>query len=133
MIQSDSAPGNVVDNSVISGPYGENAGTINGVLDSLKTKGYYIVSAATPVQSQAPSPSSNAQSQPGAVSSMASQASKAVQSFVAPITSSFARPPTRYLKVPYRQTAADKQRLIWIIGGMGLIFAIAIGAIAARD
>ena len=117
------------------GKAGAYSDDITGVVEQLKGSGFvavpknYSQPQATAPQNQTPSTTATSTTS----STIATSASRAVQSFIAPIASSFARPPTRYIRVPYRQTAADKQRLIWIIGGMGLIFAIAIGAIAARD
>ncbi len=41
--------------------------------------------------------------------------------------------PVIYRRQAHRQTPADRQRLFWIIGGFGVVFALAIGVIAARS
>ncbi len=137
---SGGAPSGVLDNSVLTSQYPANAGIINTVLETLKSKGYYIVSAqaAQPAAQsdsiayrgaiaaqQAGSPSAQTQAQPAAVSSVNSTSPVQIQ----PRQSRA----TIYKRVPYKQTAAEKQRLIWIIGGFGVLFAVAIGVIASRD
>ncbi len=41
--------------------------------------------------------------------------------------------PNIYRRVPHKQTPAERQRLVWIIGGFGVALAIAVVAIAARS
>ncbi len=41
--------------------------------------------------------------------------------------------PTQFVKVPYTQTAADKKRLLWIIGGFGVAFVLTIGVVASNN
>lgn len=73
-------------------------------------------------------------------SSIAVQGAVAAQSFGSPtgVVNSIAETvknvfPDLYVTRPYQQTPADKQRLVWIIGGFGLMFTVAIAVIAARD
>ena len=42
------------------------------------------------------------------------------------------RLPQTRKRVSFNQSRSDKQRLVWIIGGFGVLFAIAIGAIASN-
>ncbi len=140
LTKSDSQPSNTASDQSIINLSPKNADIISGALQKMRDDGYYIVSAqSTPVQTpaqsdsiayrgtiaaqQAGSPSSQPQTQPATVST----ASPAVQ-----IQQRQSRP-TIYKRVPYKQTAAEKQRLIWIIAGFGIAFALAIGAIASSE
>ncbi len=147
------ASGNTIDDDVIVNAAFPGATFLNpkpaflrAMLSSMRQDGYYIVSTqSAQVQTapqataqsdsiayrgaiaaqQAGSPSSQTQAQPAAVSAASSTSPVQIQ----PRQSRA----TIYKRVPYKQTAAEKQRLIWIIGGFGVLFAIAIGVIAARD
>lgn len=127
---------------------------INGVVNDLKKSGFQAVPKGyvTPAAPQTPSPTYTppvsggssapsrasviqyqaSQATPQASSDLATQVSNGIQSFLAPITGR-QQLPTIYRKVPYRQTPADRTRLMWILGGFGVLFAVAIGVIAGRD
>lgn len=100
-------------------------GQISDIVNGLKRSGYQAIPLSYSASSRS--------------SSIAAQGAQAAQSFGSPsIVNSIAATventfPDLYVTRPYRQTPADKQRLMWIIGGFGLMFTVAIAVIAARD
>ncbi len=139
-------PAGVLDNSVLTSQYPDNADVINTVLETLKGKGYYIVSAkaaapvqAPPAQSTAPAQTSSIAYQ-GAVAAQQAGSTRVAATQQTPTTQSSpvqiqrqGRPATRYIRQAHKQTPAERQRLMWIIGGFSVLFVMAIGVIAARE
>lgn len=124
VVQGD-AQNAVSDDSIINaaGLDSVKATALRTTLSSMRSDGYYVVSSAQPVAPSQQSAPINQDTQ-----SFFNPVASAVQNIFRP-----SRLPDRYITQKYRQTPADKQRLVLIIGGFGLVFAIAIGAIAARD
>lgn len=139
------------------------ADEINAVVQNLKNNGYSLVligshpqsmPTAIPVKSElvdpsniaaagalavgrsgASSPSSTlTQSTPSAPSgSISDTIQSGIKSILAAWPKSAPAGPTQYIRAPHTQTAAEKQRLILIVGGFGLAFVLTIGIIAARN
>lgn len=134
------------DDGPLSGP---QQSFINLVFGKLNANNYYAVGRQ---QNQAASqPSSLPSESPGggssgfwnSILSVPSNVTQAITSVASSVTGQSAQPiftnhasrpalPNIYKTIPYTQTPADRKRLVWIIGGFGLLFAVAFGVIAAR-
>ncbi len=114
---------------------------IKGVVSGLKDAGYALVpigySPATPQQPSGTPGESIAYQ--GAMASQQAGRSQVVQTSGSTnqstqvIRSQKTGLPVIYRRQAHKQTPADRQRLFWIIGGFGLVFALTIGVIAARS
>ncbi len=145
LVQASSPPSNTVSDSVITNISPNNAGYIKSALDSMRSQGYYVVSvnaapaaASSPTAVASPTGGGSSTWQPARAQYQAAiQAAQAVTSGGTPTGSAApniqrSNAPRRVIR-PHVQTPAEKQRLLWIIGGFAAIFAVALGLIAARD
>ncbi len=96
-------------------------------------------SVAPPAQNAAPA-QTNSIAYQGAVAAQQAGSTRAATTQQTPATQSppvqiqrSGRPATRYIRQAHKQTPAEQQRLMWIIGGFGVLFVVAIGVIASRS
>ena len=139
LVQASSAPNNAVSDSVITSISPDNASYISSALQSMRSNGYYVVGAvAAPVVQNTPSAQSVSSGPPSRGQLLQQQAQPTATNTATAPTTQFQNSP-RQLNVPIRvrrqaaQTAAQKQRLLWIVGGFGLFFVIALGLIASNS
>ncbi len=119
---------------------------ITGVVNGLKSSGLALApigySASTTKAPAAPPPSSGSSSPLDAASFITNQVFAPFTPTPAGVTTGVSAPArpaasvgpaTRYIKRPHVQTAAEKSRLIWIIGGFSAMLFLTIVVMAAKS
>lgn len=150
MVSSSTPPDNVVSDDILIAASPKNGPTISAALNSMRSNGYYIVKVADVQASSQPSsnsvlsssratsPSTQTATQSTPQSALKtgdfwSDISKDISSIVQGWPKAPKQLETRYTRVPYRQTKKDKQRLVWIVGGFGVLFAITMVVVASNS
>ncbi len=128
------------------------AAALRTVLSSMRGDGYYVVSPRATKVAQAPTPTVSTSAPTSAYQAPLTPAQQALSSPVTQVTQQAPNqvatsvvdqvlnvfsPPSQsrtiYRRQAHRQTPAERQRLIWIIGGFAVVFAVAMGVIASRS